>query len=57
MKKIMTFKTKFNILILLFVLTIIFSSSVSAENYNAGFIVKCGNLYGCRETLAIAGEN
>jgi len=57
MKKAMTFKTKFNILILLLVFTLTFSSSVSAENYNAGFIVKCGNLYGCRETLAIAGDN
>jgi len=57
MKKSMTFKTKFNILILLLVFTLIFSSSVSAENYNAGFIVKCGNLYGTRETLAIAGDD
>jgi len=57
MKIILNIKTKFNILILLLVFTLTFSSSVSAENYNAGFIVKCGNLYGCRETLAIAGEN
>ena len=57
MKKTITFKTKFNILILLLVFTLTFSSFVFAENYNAGFIVKCGNLYGCRETLAIAGEN
>lgn len=60
MKKVLTLKTKFNILILLFVFTLIFSSSVSAdsaENYNAGFIVKCGRLYECRERLAISGEN
>ena len=57
MKKVLTLKTKFNILILLFVFTLIFSSSVSAENYNAGFIVKCGSLYECRERLAITGEN
>ena len=57
MKKVMTFRAKFNILILLLFFTLTFSSSVSADNYNAGFIVKCGNLYGCRETLAIAGEN
>jgi len=57
MKKIVTFKAKFNILILLLAFTLIFSLSVFAENYNAGFIVKCGALYGCRETLAIAREN
>lgn len=57
MKKALTFKTKFNILILLLVFTLTFSSFVFAENYNASFIVKCGNLYGSRETLAIAGEN
>ena len=57
MKKVLTFKTKFNILILLLFFIIIFSSSVFAENLNAGFIVKCGNLYGIRETLAIAGED
>jgi len=57
MYKAIIYKTKFNILILLLVFTIIFSSSVFAENLNAGFIVKCGNLYGIRETLAIAGED
>ena len=57
MKKVLTLKTKFNILIFLLALTLIFSSSVSAENYNAGFIVKCGSLYECRERLAITGEN
>jgi hypothetical protein len=44
MKKAINSKTKYNILILLLFFTIIFSSSVFAENYNAGFIVKCGNL-------------
>jgi len=57
MKKVLTLKTKFNILILLLAFTLIFSSSVSAENYNAGFIVKCGSLNECRERLAITGEN
>ena len=57
MKKVLTLKTKFNILILLLAFTLIFSSSVSAENYNAGFIVKCGSLNECRERLAIKGEN
>ena len=57
MKKVLTLKTKFNILILLLAFTLIFSSSVSAENYNAGFIVKCGSLNECRERLAITEEN
>ena len=57
MKKVLALKTKFNILILLFVFTLIFSSSVSAENYNAGFIVKCGSVNESRERLAITGEN
>ncbi len=57
MKIVLTLKTKFNILILLFVFTLIFSSSVFAENYNAGFIVKCGSVNESRERLAITGEN
>jgi len=56
-KKAIISKPKFNILILLSVFTIIFSSLVFAENSNAGFMVKCGNLYGTLETLAIAHED
>lgn len=56
MKRV-AYKTKFNIFILILVLTIMFSSSVFAEGCNAGFGVKCGNLYGYRETLAIAHED
>jgi len=57
MKRII-YITKFNFFILILLLALIFSSSSAfAGSCNAGFIVKCGNLYGCFETLAIAHEN